>query len=112
MGIPVYTIFREYIWFNEQTGTTYTIVDDDMCKYVRCTNGSAITLTIPTNATLALPVGWNCVIKQGGAGQVTIAGSGITFEATPGLKIRAQHGSATIVKRATDTWCVDGDLAA
>jgi hypothetical protein len=74
---------------------------------------TAQTLTIPTNASVAYPVGTSIDILQTGAGQVTIAGaSGVTVNATPGLKLRAQWSSATLMKRATDSWIVVGDLTA
>jgi Major tropism determinant N-terminal domain len=74
---------------------------------------TAQTVTIPTNATVAYPVGTSIDILQTGAGQVTIAGAaGVTVNATPGLKLRAQWSSATLFKRATDTWVVMGDLSA
>jgi hypothetical protein len=74
---------------------------------------TAQTVTIPTNATVAYPVGTSIDILQTGAGQVTIAGaSGVTVNATPGLKLRTQWSSATLFKRATDTWVVMGDLTA
>jgi len=80
---------------------------------VEISNGSATTLTIPTNANVAYPVGTTIDIIQTGAGQVTIAGQGgVTVNATPGLKLRTQWSSATLLKRATDTWLVFGDLTA
>jgi hypothetical protein len=36
--------------------------------------------------------------------------SGVTVNATPGLKLRAQWSSATLIKRGTDTWVAIGDL--
>jgi len=80
---------------------------------IEVSSASAVTLTIPTNATLALPVGTSIDILQTGAGQVTIAGaSGVTVNATPGLKLRTQWSGATLFKRATDSWVVYGDLSA
>jgi hypothetical protein len=74
---------------------------------------TAQTLTIPTNATVAYPVGTSIDILQTGAGQVTVAGAGgVTVNGTPGLKLRTQWSSATLFKRATDTWVVMGDLSA
>jgi len=78
---------------------------------IEVSSASAVTLTIPTNATLALPVGTSIDILQTGAGQVTIAGAGgVTVNATPGLKLRTQWSGVTLFKRATDTWVVYGDL--
>ena len=74
---------------------------------------TAQTLTIPANSSVAYPVGTSIDVLQTGAGQVTIAGAGgVTVNATPGLKLRAQWSSVTLFKRATDTWIVMGDLSA
>jgi hypothetical protein len=98
---------------NAQTGTTYTTVLADAGKLVELNNASAITLTVPTNASVAYAVGTQINLLQTGAGQVTVAGtSGVTVNATPGLKLRAQWSSATLIKRATDTWVLVGDLSA
>jgi hypothetical protein len=98
---------------NAQSGTTYTLVLGDAGKIVEIANSSAITLTIPTNASVAFPVGTQITILQTGAGQITVADpSGGTLNATPGKKLRAQWSSATLLKRATDTWVLIGDLVA
>ncbi len=76
-------------------------------------SASALTLTVPSNATVAWPVGTSIDILQTGAGQVTIAaGAGVTINGTPGLKLRTQWSGVTLFKRATDTWVVYGDLTA
>jgi hypothetical protein len=80
---------------------------------IEVASASGTTLTIPLNATIAYPVGTSIDILQTSTGQVTIAGaSGVTVNATPGLKLRTQWSSATLFKRATDTWVVMGDLSA
>ena len=73
---------------------------------------SGITLTIPADSTLNFPIGTSIDILQTGAGQVTIAGTGFTPNATPGLKLRTQWSSCTLFKRAANTWVVYGDLTA
>lgn len=80
---------------------------------IEVASASATTITIPPNSTVAYPVGTSIDILQTSTGQVTIAaGSGVTVNATPGLKLRTQWSSATLFKRATDTWVVMGDLSA
>jgi hypothetical protein len=80
---------------------------------VEISKGSATTLTIPTNSSVAYPVGTTIDIIQTGSGQVTIAGAGgVTVNGTPGLKLRTQWSSATLLKRAENTWLVYGDLTA
>jgi hypothetical protein len=99
---------------NAQTGTTYTFVLADKDKIVELSNASAIALSIPTNS-VAYPVGTQINILQTGEGQVTIAAgtpATTTVNGTPGLKLRAQWSSATLIKRATETWVAIGDLSA
>ena len=101
------------IAINAQTGTTYTAVLADDGKLVTCDNGSAITFTIPTNASVAFGIGTQINIMQLGAGQVTIAGAGVTFRSNGSkLKTNGQYAVATCCKIATDTWVVVGNLAA
>jgi hypothetical protein len=96
--------------FNEETAS-YTLVLADAGKIVEMNVGSANDLTVPLDSSEAFPVGTNITILQTGAGQTTIvATGGVTINATPGLKLRAQWSSATLIKRATDTWVAIGDL--
>jgi archaellum component FlaC len=97
--------------FVEKTAS-YTLDDLDLRDgVVEMNSASATTFTIPTNATLAWPVGASMDILGTGAGLVTIAGdAGVTVNSTPGLKLRTQWSSATILKRAENSWIVYGDL--
>ena len=98
---------------NAQTGTNYTMILSDTAKMIEMNNASANTLTIPLNSSVAFPVGSNIIITQTGAGQTTLtATAGVTLNGTPGLKLRTQWSSATLIKRATDTWLAIGDLSA
>ena len=98
---------------NTQTGTTYTLVLADAGKLITLNNGSAITLTVPTNATVAFATGTRIDLTQLGAGQVTVAGAGVTFNSKGAkLKITGQYSAATLIKIATDTWVLIGDLSA
>jgi hypothetical protein len=92
---------------------SYTLVLADKDKLVEVSNASANTVTVPLNSSVAYPVGTQIMILQTGAGQTTIAGAvGVTVNGTPGLKLRAQWSAVTLIKRATDTWVVTGDLSA
>ena len=96
--------------FNEETAS-YTLVLADAGKIVEMNVASANDLTVPLDSSVAFPVGTNITILQTGAGQTTlVATGGVTIDATPGLKLRAQWSSATLIKRATDTWVAIGDL--
>jgi hypothetical protein len=97
---------------NQQNGTSYTLVLADAGKLVELSNAASIALTIPTNASVAFPVGTKVDLLQTGAGQVTVGGAGVTINSTPGLKLSAQWAAASLVKRATDTWVLIGNLSA
>jgi hypothetical protein len=97
---------------NLQTAS-YTLVLADQTKLVEMNVASANNLTVPLNSAEAFPVGAQVTILQIGAGQTTIvATGGVTVNATPGLKLRTQWSSATLIKRATNTWVAIGDLVA
>jgi hypothetical protein len=91
---------------------SYTLVAADRGKLVEMNVGSANTLTVPLNSSVAFPIGTQIDILQVGSGKTTVAGAtvGVTINATPGLAIRAQWGGATLIKRAENTWVLIGDL--
>jgi hypothetical protein len=96
-----------------QQAASYTLVLADKNKMVEISNASANTLTVPPNSSVAFPVGSTITILQTGAGQCTLtAGAGVTVNGTPGLKLRTTWSSATLIKRATDTWVALGDMVA
>ena len=74
---------------------------------------SPVTITIPTNSAVGFPVGTTLDILGTNTGLITIAGdTGVTVNATPGLKLRTRWSSATLFKRAENSWVVFGDLSA
>lgn len=103
-----------HIAFNTTPTGAYTVVLLDDGKIVEIP--AAGTVTVPSDATTNFPVGTQITILQTTSGQVTIAGAtspnAVTVNATPGLKLRAQWSSCTLVKRATNLWVAMGDLVA
>lgn len=99
---------------NAQTGTTYTLVLTDATKLITLSNAAAITLTVPTNASVAFPIGTQITIVQLGAGQVTVAGAAPPnlYSADGDKKLRVQYSSATLIKIAADNWIIIGDITA
>jgi hypothetical protein len=99
---------------NAQTGTTYTLALTDNGLLVTLANASAITLTVPTNASVAFPVGAVIDLAQTGAGLVTIsAAGGVTVSQIAGtLKMLGQYSVVRLRKTGTNTWLANGDLAA
>ena len=99
--------------FNAQTGTTYTLALTDVAKVVSLTNAASITLTIPTNASVAFPTGTQILLYQGGAGQVTVGGAGVTIRSQgTKLKLYGQYAVAGLLKVGTDEWVLFGNTAA
>lgn len=97
--------------FNTQT-TSYTLVSGDAGKAVEMNVGSANNLTVPTNASVAFPIGTIISVYQYGAGQTTVvAAGGVTVRSALTLKLRKQYAGATLQKRGTDEWYLTGDLA-
>ena len=102
--------------FNAQTGTTYTLAlgdSDSGSEIVTLDNASAIAVTVPTNASVAFPTGSRVTLIQLGAGQVIISGDGGVTVNSQGSKnkIAGQYGVAQLVKTATDTWVLFGNLS-
>lgn len=104
----------------------YTITTSDKNNTIfRCTKtGSAQSITIPTNAAQAIPVGAQFSVQSATTQSVIISGvSGtVIMESTNTYPnafgggydwcvLREQYSVATIIKVATNTWMVFGDLA-
>lgn len=99
-------------YLSNVTGTTYTLVLADRGKLLLCSNAAAQTVTVPTNATAAFAIGTQLDLVQTGVGVLTIAAAGgVTINATPSLAFRARYSGASLIKTATDTWLLLGDLA-
>lgn len=114
--LTVNGVLRDTVTVTSTAGTGsplgYTLVLADRGKMIETTASAAINVNIPTNNSVAFPIGTRIDVLQVGTGQVTIAGAGVTINGTPGLKLRTQWSSCTMIKRATDTWVVIGDLVA
>lgn len=87
----------------------YTLVYADHLKVIEMNKATAVTLTVPSGVFSA---GNQILITQYGAGQVTIAGSGVTLRSDGGkLKINTQYSSATILFISDTEAYVFGNLA-
>jgi len=101
----------------DQTGTSYTAVLDDQYQVlVPMNRATAIDFKIPTNASVAFPVGTAITILNKGAGLCTISAvtSGTTTVLSAGAVAAAptlaQYKTAVCIKTATDTWYVVGGI--
>jgi hypothetical protein len=107
VGVPSITTI-------DQKTASYTLSSlAERDTIIEISNTSATTLTIPADSSVDYPVGTTLDIIQTNTGQVTIGNAvGVTVNATPGLKLRTRWSSATLLKRAANTWIAYGDLTA
>ncbi len=91
------------------SATTYTLAATDVNKTFSTTNaGADTTITIPANATAAIPVGAQIkIINSSAAGFVTniVAAGGVTFTPFTSIVI-GLSGYVVLEKTATNTWLI------
>ncbi len=94
------------------TATTRTLALTDAWNYVRPGTTSAITLTVPTNASVAFDIRTEITVRA--SGNITLAAaSGVTLNAPSGgtLNMTARM-TVTLKKVATNEWDVIGQTVA
>ena len=92
---------------NALTGTSYTLVAGDNGEIVTMNNAASITLLVPAG----LSVGFNCMIVQLGAGQVTVSATGTTvYSRGNAYKLVGQYSTASLACVASNTFVLSGDL--
>jgi hypothetical protein len=96
----------------------YTAVSADQYQVLEIMNkATAIAFKIPTNASVAFPIGTAITVLNIGAGTCTISAvtSGTTTILSAGAVAAAptlaQYKSAVCIKTAADTWYVVGAIA-
>ena len=96
----------------------YTAVSADQYQVLEIMNkATAIAFKIPTNASVAFPIGTALTVLNIGAGTCTISAvtpgttTVLSAGATPASPTLAQYKSAVCIKTATDTWYVVGGIA-
>ena len=97
---------------NDKTAN-YTLVVADAGKLIQSTSTGAITITVPDNATAAIPIGSIVYLAQDNTGSVTISGAaGVTLKIPTGYQgvIAGRHSMVSLIKIATNTWRLVGDL--
>ncbi len=98
---------------NPQT-ISYQLVLIDQGKVVTMNSSSSITLTIPSNATVAFLIGTTILIRRLGTGGVTMAAAGgvtIQKKSSIGFNLSEQFAQCVIHKIATNTWHLAGEIA-
>lgn len=106
------------VTLNDQTATYTAVLTDNRNVLVRMNLSTANDFLIPTNASVAFPIGSVINVTQLGTGATTIKAvtSGTTTITSTGATstapvLRARYSAASCIKVATDTWLVIGDIA-
>jgi hypothetical protein len=113
-------MFNGLVSFTLQTTQTadYTaVLADSYQTLVQMNKATAIAFKIPTNASVAIPVGSVITVLNIGAGALTISAvtagttTVLSAGATAASPTVAQYKSAACIKVATDTWYIVGAVA-
>lgn len=103
--------------FRAVTGTSDTLAITDINNYlITYSSTSAVAITIPTNATAAIPVGSVInLIKIGASGTITISGAvGVTVASAAAVStsptITTAFSAASCIKADTNSWYVVGKI--
>jgi hypothetical protein len=92
--------------------SNYTLALTDNGKHVYSANSGTQTITVPTNASVAFPVGTALTIVNNGTTSITISTTSITMyqagTTNTGNRTVATKGIATLLKVGTDTWFISG----
>lgn len=90
----------------------FTLALADSGKMLLVNSGNDITVTIPTNASVAFDIGAEIEIARMGAGEVAIAGAaGVTINSLLSMTgVSDQYGVAALKKLDTNEWLLAGAL--
>lgn len=94
------------------TGATDTPTSTDNGKLITVDTTSG-TVAFTINSSLGLSAGQRIdFVWLGAATAVSFTASSVTLNGTPGLKIRARYGAATLLCVGSNTYVLLGDLSA
>lgn len=95
---------------NPQTAS-YTAQLSDANNLVTMNVAGANNFTVPTNASVAFPIGTTITVQQLGAGTTTLnPAGGVTILTPASLTTRVQNSTVSVIKLGTDLWIAAGDL--
>lgn len=113
----VYNSLTAFTIGSDQTADYTAVLADQYQVLVPMNKATAVAFKIPTNASVAFPVGTAITVLNKGAGTVTISAvtSGTTTVLSAGATAASptlvQYKTAVCIKTATDTWYVAGAIA-
>ena len=102
------------VWTDNEQTTNYTAALTDVNKVIQMNSASALNFTVPPNASVAFPIGTYLLVRQKGAGTVTVVpGSGVTVTQPAGgtMDTPGQGLSVTLHKTGTNAWDLENGSA-
>jgi hypothetical protein len=106
------TTGASYSTVRTQSGTTYTLVLGDAGDYIQTTSTTAVTITVPTQASVTWAADTEIYFEQNNTGQVTFVGaSGVTINSSETLKTFARYSVVALKRVASDVWTLTGERA-
>ncbi|MDR5653899.1 DUF2793 domain-containing protein [Ruixingdingia sedimenti] len=95
------------------TATSHTLDAFDLGSILETTGSSAVTVTIPPEASVPFEIGALVNVTQVGAGIATVtAAAGVSLNGVTGgsVALDGQWSGASLVKRGADAWVIQGAL--
>jgi hypothetical protein len=89
-------------------GISRTFAADDLGKTIIFTGTNPVALTLPTNAAVALAIGFRVKVTQQGTGIVTSSTAGISSISDSG-NVSVQGETREYVKTDINTWSIEGN---
>jgi len=104
--------FKSTVLVTVRTETAnFQLASTDNGVLIKGSKATALTITVPLEATASIPVGSVVSIEQDGVGQLTVvAEGGVTIRTPETLLSRKQFSTIALTKMATNEWLLIGDL--
>jgi len=103
-----------YVDVVQETGTSHTFALSDAGKYIHCTTPSAnCTITLPSDATMAFPIGTQMLFSSPHASNKVVFAAGSNASVTSlddNLSLKGPDGVAAVLKWTTNSWLLFGPL--
>ena len=110
--VTVYNLHEKTMQIIEYSGTGRLINNTDKHDLIKCTNGSAVTMTLPLDSTENLDTGFVTHVAQYGAGQIQVVGqSGVSVNFALSAYTKNQYSMLSIIKTGANEFYLQGGQA-
>jgi hypothetical protein len=100
----------QYYLVSGFTGTGLTLALGHAGDYIRTTAATAVTITVPPQASVAWIDSSEILVEQAGAGQVTFTtGAGVVINTSETLKTQKQYSVVALKRASSNVWTLLGE---